>query len=51
LLGAGIFYADPGRGFPVGTEATQGISRSGLLHFVFGGIGFYALIAACFVSS
>ncbi len=25
------------------------MSRDGLLHFVFGGIGFYALIAACLV--
>jgi Protein of unknown function (DUF998) len=49
LIGAGIFPADPGRGFPPGVEATAGLSNSGLLHFVFGGIGFYALIAACFV--
>lgn len=49
LIGAGLFPADPGRGFPPGVEAADGLSRSGLLHFVFGGIGFYALIAACFV--
>jgi hypothetical protein len=49
LIGAGIFPADPGRGFPPGSETTKGISQSGLLHFVCGGIGFYALIAACFV--
>jgi len=50
LIGAGVFVADPGRGFPPGTpEVVRGMSRSGLLHFVFGGIGFYALIAACFV--
>jgi hypothetical protein len=48
LIGAGIFPADPGRGFPPGSQAS-GISRNGMLHFVFGGIGFYALIAACFV--
>lgn len=50
LIGAGIFSADPALGFPPGTpEEARGISTSGLLHFVFGGIGFYALIAACFV--
>lgn len=50
LIGAGVFVADPGFGFPPGT-ATEGtgMSRSGLLHFVFGGIGFYGLIGACFV--
>jgi len=50
LIGAGVFVADPGLGFPPGAspEAT-GMSRSGLLHFVFGGLGFYALIAASFV--
>jgi hypothetical protein len=50
LLGAGVFPADPGQGFPPGTPAeVTGMSTSGLMHFVFGGIGFYALIAACFV--
>ena len=50
LIGAGVFIADPGAGFPPGTPASaDGMSRSGLLHFVFGAIGFYALIAACFV--
>jgi len=50
LVGGGVFVADPGRGFPPGTpDLATGMSRSGLLHFVFGGIGFYALIAACFV--
>jgi len=50
LIGAGLFLADPARGFPPGTPAgaTQ-MSRHGLLHFVLGGIGFYALIASCFV--
>lgn len=50
LIGAGLFVADPAQGFPPGTplEATE-MSRNGLLHFIFGGIGFYALIAACFV--
>ena len=50
LIGAGIFSADPALGFPPGTpEDARAISTSGLLHFVFGGIGFYAFIAACFV--
>lgn len=50
LLGAGIFVADPVFGFPPGTPAdAQTISWHGLLHFVSGGIGFLALIAACFV--
>ena len=50
MIGAGIFSADPALGFPPGTpENARDISTSGLLHFVFGGIGFYAFIAACFV--
>lgn len=50
LMGAGVFVADPAFGFPPGSPMeSAGISRSGLLHFIFGGIGFYALIAACFV--
>lgn len=50
LLGAGIFPAEPGNGFPPGseTQATP-MSTDGLLHFVFGGLGFYALTGACFV--
>ncbi|MDQ3171837.1 MAG: DUF998 domain-containing protein [Acidobacteriota bacterium] len=52
LIGAGVFVADPGLGFPPGAspESTD-MSRSGLLHFVFGGFGFYALIGASFVFS
>jgi uncharacterized protein DUF998 len=50
LIGAGIFVADPALGFPPGTPAdAHGISWHGMLHFVTGGIGFLALIAACFV--
>ena len=49
-IAAGVFVADPGRGFPPGTPVkSAGLSRAGILHFVSGGIGFYALIAACFV--
>ncbi len=50
LIGAGVFVADPGLGFPPGAALeSTGMSRSGLLHFVFGGLGFYALIGASFV--
>jgi hypothetical protein len=49
MLGAGVFKADAGNGFPPGIDAPAEITSSGLLHFVCGGIGFYALIAACFV--
>jgi hypothetical protein len=50
LIGAGIFVADPALGFPPGTPANaHSISGHGLMHFVTGGIGFLALIAACFV--
>ncbi|MEO5859997.1 MAG: DUF998 domain-containing protein [Pyrinomonadaceae bacterium] len=50
MIGAGIFPADPALGFPIGTpETISGISTTGLMHFVFGGIGFYSLIAATFV--
>lgn len=48
LIGAGAFSADPAPGFPAGTEVVP-MTRAGMLHFVFGAIGFYALIAACFV--
>ncbi|HSH46077.1 MAG TPA: DUF998 domain-containing protein, partial [Longimicrobiales bacterium] len=46
LIGSGIFVADPGAGFPPGTVPPPTMTTSGLLHFVFGGLGFYALIAA-----
>ena len=50
LIGAGIFVADPALGFPVVTPAdANAISGHGLLHFVCGGLGFLAFIAACFV--
>jgi hypothetical protein len=50
LIGAGLFVADPAPGFPPGTTVPAGaMSRDGLLHFVFGGFGFYALIAASLV--
>ena len=50
LIGAGFFTADPAFGFPPGTPANaHTISWHGLLHIVTAGIGFLALIAACFV--
>jgi hypothetical protein len=49
LVGAGLFPADPVLGFPPGAPPPIGLSTNGLLHFVFGGVGFYALIGACFV--
>jgi|SRR5438309_1045077 len=50
LIGAGIFIADPARGFPPGTPAdAHAVSWHGLMHLVSGAIGFIGLIAACMV--
>lgn len=51
LIAAGLFTADPMDGFPAGTPAgaPAEISWHGLVHFIAGGIGFPALIVACFV--
>lgn len=49
LIGAGVFPPDPAPGFPPGTPAPDGITTRGMLHFVFGALGFYALVAACLV--
>jgi hypothetical protein len=51
LIGAGVFTADPMNGFPPGTPAGAPINPSlhGILHLLSGGVGFLALIAACFV--
>jgi hypothetical protein len=52
LIGSGLFPADPAPDFPLGwgTKAgADGLTRNGILHLAFGGIGFYALIAACLV--
>jgi hypothetical membrane protein len=46
LLGAGLFKADPGAGFPPGTPEAVRITAQGLAHFAFGGVGFLAFIAA-----
>jgi uncharacterized protein DUF998 len=51
LIGAAIFPADPGFGFPPGTPAGPPTTWSthALVHFALGGITFFAIIAACFV--
>ena len=51
LIGAGLFVADPMDGFPIGTPPGPPVSTSwhGPYHFMAGGIGFFALIAACVV--
>ena len=51
VLGGGLFVTDPALGFPPGTPNTYPTTMSwhGLLHFIFGQIGFLALIAASFV--
>lgn len=50
LIGAGFFTADPAYGFPPGTPAdAHAVSWHGMLHIVTAGIGFLALISACFV--
>lgn len=50
LVGAGLFPPDPAPGFPPGASAPPGgMTTIGMLHFVFGALGFYALIAVCLV--
>ena len=51
VLGGGLFVPDPALGFPPGTPNTypETMSWHGLLHFIFGQIGFLALIVASFV--
>ena len=49
MLGAAVFTADPGLGFPPGTPMQGTLTTNGILHFVCGAIAFYSLIAACFV--
>lgn len=49
-IGGGIFTTDPSLGFPPGTPDTypETMSTSGLLHFIFGQLGFLALIVGSF---
>ncbi|MEU8384897.1 DUF998 domain-containing protein [Streptosporangium sp. NPDC048865] len=50
LVGAGIFRADPGMGFPAGTPEGPGpVSWHGMLHFACGAVGFLCVIVACLV--
>lgn len=51
LIAAAIFVADPALGFPPGTPEgpPTTVTTFGILHFVAGGVGFFALIAGCFV--
>jgi hypothetical protein len=51
VLGGSLFVPDPALGFPPGTPDTYPTTMSwhGLLHFIFGQIGFLALIVASFV--
>ena len=51
LVGAGMFKADPGAGFPPGTPDAVTISAQGLMHLGFGGVGFLALIAAALIQA
>jgi hypothetical protein len=51
MAAAGVFRADPMRGFPAGTPDGPPFTPTlhGMLHFVSGGTGFLALIVATFV--
>jgi hypothetical protein len=51
VIGGGVFVADPALGFPPGTPDgyPETMSWHGLLHFVFGQLGFLALIIASFI--
>ena len=49
LIVSGLLVADPAAGYPVGAPVPTVPSWHGIGHFVAGGIGFAAFIAACFV--
>ena len=50
LVMAGVFVAAPAPDFPPGLDpAARPSSVSGVLHFVAGAVGFYALVGAAFV--
>jgi hypothetical membrane protein len=48
MVVAGVFRADPGPGFPPGSEGGT-VSWHGLIHLAAGGVGFVALAVACFL--
>ncbi|GAA2996495.1 DUF998 domain-containing protein [Streptosporangium longisporum] len=51
LIGAGIFPADPGLGFPAGTPEGPGpMSWHGTLHFVVAAVGFVCVTVACLIA-
>ncbi|TDF95577.1 DUF998 domain-containing protein [Paenibacillus piri] len=51
VIGGGIFVTDPSLGFPPGTPDVypETISWHSMLHFIFGQLGFLALIIASFI--
>ncbi len=53
MIAAAIFPADPVDGFPIGTPEgfPTTISTPGLLHFMFGTLGFIALAVSCYLAA
>lgn len=52
LIAAGVLRADPALGFPAGTPDGPGtVSWHGIGHLAAGAVGFFAVIAACFVAA
>lgn len=49
MVGSGLFPPDPMAGFPAGMEET--VTTSGLMHLVFGAVGFLALGAAALAAA
>lgn len=50
LIAGGVFVADPMDGFPPGTgDGVAEVSWHGMLHLLAGSVGFFAMVAACFV--
>ncbi|MEU5878745.1 DUF998 domain-containing protein [Spirillospora sp. NPDC047279] len=50
MIGAGIFKADPGNGFPAGTPEGPGqVTLAGTLHLATSGVGFLCLAIACYL--
>ncbi|MFI5496876.1 DUF998 domain-containing protein [Actinoplanes sp. NPDC051859] len=49
MVGAGVFTADPARGFPAGAAEGTTVSWHGMAHLMTGGIGFLCLVTACLV--
>jgi len=49
MVGAALFRADAGAGFPPGSPEVVEISQSGILHFALGGIGFLGFVAGAVI--